>query len=91
MYEFSAYKFENEIGRIRGMVRSKNRKLEQIYNRSMENMLFDKKCTYNRSNEFKIVADDRDSYFSLKDGSVVRVEEVKGDGSLGIRYLSKTD
>lgn len=46
---------------------------------------------YNRSNEFKIVADDRDSYFSLKDGSVVRVEEVKRDGSLGIRYLSKSE
>lgn len=89
IYEFSAYKFENKMGRIRGMVRSKNRKLEQIYNRSMENMLFDKKCTYSRSNEFKIVADDRDSYFSLKDESVVRVEELEKDGILVVRYLSK--
>ena len=91
MYEFSAYKFENEMGRIRGMVRSKNRKLEQMYNRCMENMIFDKKCTYSRGNEFKIVADDRDSYFSLKDGSIVRVEEVKKDCTLGIRFLRKME
>lgn len=30
---FSAYKFENEMGEIRGMVRSKNRRFEQLFNR----------------------------------------------------------
>lgn len=76
------------MGRIRGMVRSNYKKLEQIYNRSMANMLFAKKCTYERNDSFKVVADDKDSYFSLKDGQVVRVESVC-DGTHKVRYLDK--
>lgn len=87
VYEFSAYKFENEMGKIRAMVRSKYRKLEQIYNRTMENMLFSKKCTYDRNSLFKIVANYQDSYFSLTDGRIVRVEAVCEDGTYNVRFL----
>lgn len=66
------------------MVRSNNKKLEQIYNRCMENMLFAKKCTYDRNNSFKIKLDDQDSYFSLRDGQVVRVEALGEDGTLKV-------
>lgn len=91
VYEFSAYRFENEMGRIREMVRSPYKKLEQIYNRSMENMLFSKNCTYNRNNYFKIAANDQDSYFLLNDGQVARVEAVCEDGSLNVRFIDKMD
>lgn len=77
-YEFSAYKFENEMGRIRGMVRSQNRKLEQIYNRCTENMLFNKNCTYS-INSLKVVPNDQDSYFLLNDSRIVRVEIVNNN------------
>lgn len=39
-YGFSAYKFENELSNIRGMVRSRSRVLEQIFNRCTENLLY---------------------------------------------------
>ena len=63
------------MGRVRGRGRRKNRKLEQMYNRSMENMLFNKKCTYSRGNQFYILE-------VMKDCSLEIISYLDGQATL---------
>lgn len=63
--ELAACKFENDMGKIRSMVRSNFKVLEQIHNRYRD---------INRSTEKIIKINDRDSYFNTVDDKIVRVE-----------------
>lgn len=89
VYEFNSYKFENELSSIRGMVRSKNRVLEQIFNRCTENLVYNPEYYHvNRNRLFKIVPNDRDSYFLLKNDCIVRIEgSANSSGSYKARVI----
>lgn len=89
-YEFSFYKFENELSNIRGMVRSKNRLFAQIFNRCTENLVYNPENYYvNRNQRMKIAPNDQDSYFILDDGIIVRIESVVANGGYSARIIDR--
>ncbi|XP_059617852.1 uncharacterized protein LOC132262568 [Phlebotomus argentipes] len=88
LYKFSAYKYENFNYQITQYAKKPSQILEQIANMVGRNWKHpdakEKDCT----GGFKISMRDRDAYFKLKDGTILKVLAINNNSVKGLRFHS---
>lgn len=89
---FSTFKFENHLGKIKNQIRSGNRQLEQISNIIYECQLINSSFSNNRragkgKYDSLISASKGDNVYQLYDNTIIKVDQIVHDGNDEDAYL----